>query len=275
MAQSWDYYDDLTTGSKTLYQSLGGIHKVAALVDTFAANMAKSVADEPDSMVKATFSAQSLPLFKYNMTSWLGQSWGGPQKYMGPDMLAWHRSAHISDRDWQMGTKAFVAAMDTNKVSMDDQKRIKTFFDGFRAKMMMPGTTEFMMPTAPANSLYSRLGGSAAISAVCEEFVNRLAASPAVTGNKQVVASLTKGKATGAGIRFLLIEQVIMATGGPAKYSGRSMADAHKGLMITEDEWVASAGIFKAVLDDFKVPAKEQGELFAIIGSTKKDVVGR
>jgi len=44
-------------------------------------------------------------------------------------------------------------------------------------------------------------------------------------------------------------------------------------LNITEKEWQAMLADFKKVLDKFKVPAQEQKELFAIVESTKKDIV--
>ena len=64
------------------------------------------------------------------------------------------------------------------------------------------------------------------------------------------------------------------ATGGPQKYTGRSMRDSHADLKITEGEWVAFCDDFQHTLDKFKVPAAEQKELFAIVQSTKADIVG-
>ena len=51
------------------------------------------------------------------------------------------------------------------------------------------------------------------------------------------------------------------------------MKESHKDLGIGEKEWEAGANILKGVLDKFMVPAKEQGEIFAVISSTKKDIV--
>jgi hemoglobin len=62
-------------------------------------------------------------------------------------------------------------------------------------------------------------------------------------------------------------------TGGPCKYVGRSMKEAHATLNIGEKEWAAMMADFKTTLDSFKVCAKAQQELFAIVESTKKDIV--
>jgi hemoglobin len=66
---------------------------------------------------------------------------------------------------------------------------------------------------------------------------------------------------------------VCWATGGPQKYTGKSMADSHRNLKITSDEWQAFMEDFQQTLDKFKVPVEEQAELKAIIYSTRSDIV--
>ena len=53
------------------------------------------------------------------------------------------------------------------------------------------------------------------------------------------------------------------------------MKTAHAGMNITEDEFNALVGDLKGALDQFKVPAKEQGELLGALGGMKPDIVGR
>jgi hemoglobin len=68
---------------------------------------------------------------------------------------------------------------------------------------------------------------------------------------------------------------VCEVTGGPCKYTGKAMADSHVHLNISEKEWGVMAAEFKKSLDAFKVPAAEQKELVAIVGTTKADIVVR
>jgi hemoglobin len=51
------------------------------------------------------------------------------------------------------------------------------------------------------------------------------------------------------------------------------MKQAHVHLNISEPEWNEMVRVFRAVLDQFKVPAAEQGELVAIVESTRGDIV--
>jgi hemoglobin len=63
------------------------------------------------------------------------------------------------------------------------------------------------------------------------------------------------------------------ATGGPQKYTGRSMRDSHQHLNITSGEWEAFMDDFQQTLEKFSVPAAEQTELRAIVQSTYGDIV--
>ena len=78
-----------------------------------------------------------------------------------------------------------------------------------------------------------------------------------------------------AKIQTDLADQICDATGGPCAYLGRDMKTVHKGMNITEAEWSATVEDLVKTLNKFKVPAKEQQELLAIIGPMKKDIVGQ
>ena len=55
------------------------------------------------------------------------------------------------------------------------------------------------------------------------------------------------------------------ATGGGRKNAGRSMAETHKDLKITADEWTAFLDDFHQTMQTFDVPTAEEAELTAII----------
>jgi hemoglobin len=106
---------------------------------------------------------------------------------------------------------------------------------------------------------------------VVDDFIDRIMIDPALNDNPLVdQAHHRVGK---AGFKYLVTERVGGATGGPQKYTGRSMRDSHVDLKITEGEWVGFCKDFQDTLDKFKVPAAEQQELFAIVQSTKTDIV--
>lgn len=120
-------------------------------------------------------------------------------------------------------------------------------------------------------SLHDRLGGVYAIAAVIDDFVEGLLKNEVVAKNEKVAAAL--GRITKAGLKYRVTEFVSQATGGPEKYTGRTMKDSHAGLAITEEEWNATVGELLKSLAKFSVPKKEQDELIAIVATTKGDIV--
>jgi len=112
-------------------------------------------------------------------------------------------------------------------------------------------------------SLYWRLGGPDAITAAVDETIKLSQAAPRLTGR------LTGGCAP------KLKEQLCAATGGPCTYTGRDMKTAHAGMKITEAEFGAVGENLVKVLNAFKVPEKEKGELLGLILPLKGQIVGQ
>jgi len=127
------------------------------------------------------------------------------------------------------------------------------------------------MSTQNQPSLYERLGGVYSIATVVDDFIDRVMADPRLNANPAVDEA--HHKVPPAGFKYLATEMVCWATGGPQKYTGRSMADSHRHLNITPQEWEAFMDDFQRTLDKFKVPAAEQAELRAIVQSTYGDIV--
>src|SRR6266446_1833514 len=114
--------------------------------------------------------------------------------------------------------------------------------------------------TSAQKSLYDRLGGVYAIAAVIDDFINRIMDNPRLNANPKVDEA--HHRVSRAGFKYLVTEMVCWATGGPQKYTGRSMLDSHIHLDITEAEWQVFLDDFGACLGHFNVPAKDRGELF-------------
>jgi len=122
-------------------------------------------------------------------------------------------------------------------------------------------------------SLYDRLGGVGPISVVVDEFINRLVVDDLL--NKNPAIKEARDRVPAPYLKFHVTALVCQVTGGPCKYTGRDMKTSHAKLNITDKEWDEMAKVFKDVLDKYKVPAREQQELFTIVGGTKADIVTR
>jgi hemoglobin len=73
----------------------------------------------------------------------------------------------------------------------------------------------------------------------------------------------------------LLVEQICEASGGPCRYSGRSMEDVHTGLKITDEQFSAFVEDVVAGMNAEQVPAPAQAKLLDALGSMKPQIVGR
>ena len=114
-------------------------------------------------------------------------------------------------------------------------------------------------------TLYDRLGGLPALTAVVDDLLGRAAADKRISP-KLVNADLKR-------LRTHLIDQLCAATGGPCRYGGRDMKTAHLGLGITGTEFDALEEDLRQSLARFKVPAPEQAELIGLLAPMKKDIV--
>jgi len=114
-------------------------------------------------------------------------------------------------------------------------------------------------------SLYDRLGGKPAITAVVDDFVGRVAADTRING-KFATANIPR-------LKTMLVDQICQASAGPCTYTGRDMKTAHAGMGISGEEFDALVGDLVATLNKFKVGEREKNELLAALGPMKKDIV--
>jgi hemoglobin len=128
-------------------------------------------------------------------------------------------------------------------------------------------TTEQKPMAAKQKSLYERLGGKDAITAVVDDFVGRVAADTRINGFFATTDI--------PGLKRNLVNQICAASGGPCTYTGRDMKTAHRGMGVTNAHFDALVGDLVATLNKFKVPEQEKNELLAALGPMRKDIVER
>lgn len=114
-------------------------------------------------------------------------------------------------------------------------------------------------------SLYQRLGGLPAITAVVEDFIGRLKRDPVVKDRFEAVNTPR--------FRDKLIEQIGELSGGPQKYTGIDMRTLHTGMEITKEEFQAVVAALTDSLNAFQVPPREQSEVLSALGSLEDEIV--
>ncbi len=147
------------------------------------------------------------------------------------------------------------------------------------------GTTNKAAQATEKLSLFDRLGGQAGVSNIVADFTPRALDDPRVNWDREGVTrggiSIHREKSqtwnpTPDHIALLqahLAQFLALATGGPAKYTGRQIEIVHGSMHISNPEFDAVVGDLKASLDKLKIPNLEQKELLAIVESTRPEIV--
>ncbi len=147
------------------------------------------------------------------------------------------------------------------------------------------GTTNKPAQATEKLSLFQRLGSEAGISNIVADFTPRVMDDPRVNWTRNGVTrggfSLHRGKSEAwkptpenvAVLKKHMVEFLALATGGPARYTGRQLEAVHSHMHISNPEFDAVMGDLKASLDKLKIPNLEQKELLAIVESTRPEIV--
>ncbi len=124
------------------------------------------------------------------------------------------------------------------------------------------------LSVAQEKTLYERLGGYDAVSAVVDDFAGKLFNDPVVGAR-----FFGMGDDSREGFRQKNKNLVCNVTGGPCKIISRPAAKVHGGLGIKASEFDIVAQHLVDTLNKFKVPETEHKELMAIIGTLRPDIV--
>lgn len=120
---------------------------------------------------------------------------------------------------------------------------------------------------ADTPSLFDRLGGKGALTAVVNELWTVVAADTRINAR----FAHTKPEVFGA----QLVDFLCQASGGPCKYQGQDMKAAHTGMKLNEGDFNALAEDTVKALDKFKVGTGEKNEVMQLLGSLRGDVINR
>jgi len=117
-------------------------------------------------------------------------------------------------------------------------------------------------------SLYERLGGYDGV----DGFVNNLL--PRLQNDEQLGRFWeNRGDDGIEREKQLLIDYLCSNAGGPVYYTGRDMKISHKGMNISESDWLAFFEHAGATMQELQVPQQECDDVVAFVSSLKGDIV--
>jgi hemoglobin len=115
------------------------------------------------------------------------------------------------------------------------------------------------------DSLYHELGERAGIQRIVEAMLLNVARDERIVERFRKIDIVR--------LRDKLVEQLCVEAGGPCRYTGDSMAEAHKGQNLTRSDFNALVENLIAAMDAEKIPVPTQNRLIARLAPMRGEVI--
>lgn len=119
-------------------------------------------------------------------------------------------------------------------------------------------------------SLYQRLGETEGIRALVGEIVTRHLANPLICKRYQPLAD---DPARMAVVTQHLVHFLEAGSGGPERYAGKSMPDAHRGMNISGEEYLAVIDDIMGALQARNIDEETQKDMLFIAYALKPEIM--
>src|SRR5262245_27959310 len=270
--------DSGSSDSRSLFERLGGKEAISAVVDDFAGNVLA------DNRINKKFARSDAARLLANLKDFVCFATGGPCQYTGLDMKTSHKNMGTTAGEFTALVEDLVKTLNKFNVPEKEKNELLGALAGLKGDIVesessatgtdLPAAFKPAPPlgaksapaaSAPTRSLFERLGGKEAISAVVDDFAGNVLADNRI--NKKFA------KSDAARLLANLKDFVCFATGGPCQYTGLDMKTSHKNMGTTAGEFTALVEDLVKSLDKFKVPEKEKNELLGALAGLKGDIV--
>ncbi|MGR4068596.1 group 1 truncated hemoglobin [Halomonas sp. LR3S48] len=119
-------------------------------------------------------------------------------------------------------------------------------------------------------TLYERLGGEVGIASLVEDIVEAHMQNPKIQARFLPYRDDLEYLET---VKGHLRQFLTFGGGGPGEYHGKSMLEAHRGMNISEAEYMAAIDDILAVLDKHGVDPQTRQEMLGIAYSLKDEIM--
>ncbi len=120
-------------------------------------------------------------------------------------------------------------------------------------------------PAVAQDTLFADLGGQAGIDRIVEASVDNYLADPRIS---KIFDESNMDR-----VRAQFKVQFCQIAGGPCEYKGHGMAEAHKGLRLTNADFNAVVEDLQAAMDKVGVPFAVQNRFLARLAPMQRQVV--
>ena len=117
-----------------------------------------------------------------------------------------------------------------------------------------------------ATTLYQRLGGAEGIARIVDDVMAAHLANPIVKTRFESIKDLERAKR-------MAREFFCAGSGGPEPYTGKDMLAAHKGMNISEQEYLAVTDDIVGAMNKSKLDDGTKNDVIAILYSLKGNII--
>ncbi len=117
-----------------------------------------------------------------------------------------------------------------------------------------------------STTLYDRLGSRDGITRITRELIRNHLANPLVNSRYSQVKDMDR-------LERNVIDFFCAGAGGPETYGGKDLLATHRGMNVSEQEFVTVIDDAMAALNTCGVDASTSNEVLAILWSMKGDVI--
>lgn len=115
-------------------------------------------------------------------------------------------------------------------------------------------------------TLYDRLGRRDGITRITRELIKNHLANPIVSNRYRQIKDMDR-------VERNVIDFFCAGSGGPETYAGKDMLNTHRGMNVSEQEFVSVIDDAMAALETCGVDAPVRNEVLAILWSMKAEVI--
>jgi ribosomal protein S18 acetylase RimI-like enzyme/truncated hemoglobin YjbI len=138
----------MSNESCSLYDRLGGVYNIAAVVDDFVDRIMANPTLNANPSVDEAHHRVSQAGFKYLVTEMVCWAAGGPQNYTGRAMRASHEHLGITESEWQVFLADFHASLDKFGVRPTEQAELLAIVASTKADIVLDMETPALQPIA-------------------------------------------------------------------------------------------------------------------------------
>lgn len=121
-------------------------------------------------------------------------------------------------------------------------------------------------PASATTSLYDRLGRRDGITRISRELIKNHLANPRINTRFGQIKDMDQTERN-------VIDFFCAGSGGPDTYAGKNMLDTHRGMNISEQEFVSVIDDAMAALETCGIEAPVRNEVLGVLWSMKSEVV--